>query len=109
MENLLFQVNIEDLPPEVVDNLSDDVIQQLRDGVIDQIPEDAFDLLPGRVQDLVPDGLVESNPKFALILAVIGVLAVAGLVFSIVKSTIKIAVFSGIVAFGAWYFFFQNQ
>lgn len=101
--------HIEDLPPEVVENLSDDIVQQLRDGVIEKIPEDAFDLLPARLQDLVPAGLVETSPKFALVLAAIGVLGVIGLVYSIVKSTIKIAVLSGVVAFGAWYFFFQSR
>lgn len=107
MQTLWFHV--EDLPPEVIENLSDDIVQQFKDGVIHKIPKDAFDLLPDRAQNLVPAGLVETNPKFALVLAAIGVLGVIGLVYSIVKSTIKIAVLSGVVGFGAWYFFFQSQ
>ena len=49
--------HIEDLPPEVVDNLSDDIVQQLRDGVIEKIPEDAFDLLP----DFISQGPVRRD------------------------------------------------
>ena len=105
------QVDIEELPPDVVYSLPDDIVQQLRDGVLDKIPEDIFDSLPGAVQDRIPEGLLEaasSNPAFTRVLLIIGVLAVIGFIFGVIKSAIKWMIYSAIVGVAAWYFFFQQ-
>ena len=107
----LAQVDIEELPPEVVDSLPDDIVQQLKDGVLDKIPDDIVDSLPGAIQDKIPDGLLEaasSNPVFTRVLLVIGVLAVVGFIFGVIKSAVKWMLYSAIVGVAAWYFFFQQ-
>ena len=108
---LLAQVDIEELPPEVVDSLPDDVVQKLKDGVLDAIPDDIVDSLPGSIQDKIPEGLLEaasSNPAFTRVLLAIGVLAVIGFVFGVIKSAVKWMIYSAIVGVAAWYFFFQQ-
>ena len=103
---------IDDIPPDVIDQIPDSVIDQLRDGVIDKIPDDIVDQLPTSVTDRIPDGLLESasaNPVLAGILIVVGVLALIVFVFGIVKSAIKAAVFGGVLAAAAWYWYFQIQ
>lgn len=106
-------VDVEDLPPEVIDQLEElepDVVDDLRNGVIDQIPEEVVDRLPVGVQDQIPDALIDAasaNPAFAAVLVIIGVLAVVMLVWAIFKSAIKIAVFSGILGAAAWFWFFR--
>ncbi|MCP4968304.1 MAG: hypothetical protein GY926_24115 [bacterium] len=107
----LAQVDIDELPPELVDELSDDVIQQLSDGVLDKIPEDIVDSLPSAVVNEIPEGLLEaasSNQTFTKILLVIGVLAVIGFVFGVIRSAVKWMIYSAILGVGAWYFFFQQ-
>ncbi len=106
-----FQSSVEELPPEVVEELPEDVLQQLRDGVIDKIPEDVVERLPESVRDRVPDGLVDfasTNTGFAVVLAIIGVLAVAGFVWGIAKSAFKAAIFFALAAAVAWFLFFQQ-
>lgn len=105
------QVDIEDIPPEVVDELPDNVIDQLTDGVIDQIPTEVFDSLPSAVQDQIPDGLVEaasSNPTFAVVLLAIGVIAAIMFVLGVLKSAVKWMLYSAVIGVGAWYLFFQQ-
>lgn len=83
----LAQVDIEELPPEVVDTL------------------------PASVQDKVPDGLLEaasSSSTLTKVLLVIGVIAVAAFVFGVIKSAVKWMIYSAIIGVGAWYFFFQQ-
>lgn len=107
----LAQVDIDELPPDVVDSLPDDVLQQLKDGVLDKIPDDIVDSLPDAIQSKIPEGLVEaasSNPTFTKVLLVIGVLAVIGFVIGVVKSAVKWMIYSGILGVAAWYFFFQQ-
>lgn len=104
------QVDISELPPEVVDQLPDDIVQQLKDGVLDKIPDDIVDSLPGAIQDKIPEGLLDaasSNPTFTKVLLVIGVLAVIGFIFGVVKSAIKWMIYSAILGVAAWYWFFQ--
>ena len=108
---LLAQVDIDELAPEVVDSLPDDVVQQLQDGVLDAIPDDIVDSLPASVQDKIPDGLLEaasSNPGFTRVLLAIGVIAVVGFIFGVIKSAVKWMIYSAIVGVAAWYFFFQQ-
>ncbi|MDJ0498061.1 MAG: hypothetical protein QNJ89_09530 [Acidimicrobiia bacterium] len=108
---LLAQVDIEELPPEVVDSLPDDVVQKLKDGVLDAIPDDIVDSLPASIQDKIPDGLLEaasSNPTFTKVLLAIGVLAVLGFIVGVIKSAVRWMIYSAIVGVAAWYFFFQQ-
>lgn len=97
---------VDSIPEEVLERLPEDIRQQLEDGVIDKIPQDVLDKLPEGLRDSVPPGLIEaatSNPLFA----VIGVLALAGFVYGVVKSAVKAAAFFGILAALAWFLFFR--
>jgi hypothetical protein len=49
-----------------------------------------------------------SNPAFTRVLLVIGILAVIGFIFGVVKSAVKWMLYSAIVGVAAWYFFFQQ-
>jgi len=107
----LAQVDVEELPIDVVESLPDDVVQQLKDGVLDKIPDDIVESLPDAIQSKIPEGLLEaasSNPAFARVLLAIGVLAVIGFVIGVVKSAVKWMIYSGILGVAAWYFFFQQ-
>jgi hypothetical protein len=110
--SILFQTEnpLDRLPQEVIDRLPDDIVRQLRDGVIDQIPEDVVDRLPDSVADRIPSGLIDfasSNPTMAVILAVIGVLAILGFIYGVMKSAVKVMLFSIVAGVAAWWFFFQ--
>ena len=108
---LLAQVDIEEIPPEVIDSLPGDVVQQLEDGVLVVIPDDVVDSLPASIQDKIPDGLLEaasSNPTFTKVLLAIGVIAVLGFIVGVIKSAVKWMIYSAIVGVAAWYFFFQQ-
>ncbi len=107
----LAQVEIEDLPPEVVEELPTDVVDQIKDGLLDKLPEDVVSELPQSIQDRIPEGLLEaasSNPAFTRVLLIIGILAVIGFVFGVVKSAVKWMLYSAILGVAAWYFFFQQ-
>ena len=108
--DLLAQVEIEDLPPEVVEELPTDVVDQIKDGLIDKLPEEVVSELPQSIQDRIPEGLLEaasSNPTFTRILLIIGILAVIGFIFGVIKSAVKWMLYSAILGVAAWYFFFQ--
>jgi hypothetical protein len=105
------QVDIDDIPSDVVDELPTDIVEQLEDGVLDKIPDDIVDSLPDAIQDQIPEGLLEaasSNPTFTKVLLAIGVIAVIGFVFGVVKSAVKWMIYSAILGVGAWYLFFQQ-
>ena len=107
----LAQVEIDDLPPEVVDELPSAVVDQIKDGLLDKIPDDVVSELPASIQDKIPEGLLEAastNSAFTKVLLVIGVLAVIGFVFGVVKSAVKWMIYSAILGVAAWYFFFQG-
>lgn len=106
----LAQVEISDLPPDVVEELPDDVVDQIKDGLLDKIPDDVFAELPASIQDKIPDGLLDAattNSTFSKVLLAIGVLAVVAFIFGVVKSAVKWMLYSAIAAVAAWYFFFQ--
>ena len=108
---ILAQVEIEDLPPEVVDELPSDVVEQIKDGLLDKLPEDVVSELPTSIQDKIPEGLLDaasSNPTLTMILLVVGILAVIGFVFGVIKSAVKLMLYSAIAGVAAWYFFFQQ-
>lgn len=100
------QSAVDSIPEEVLERLPDDIRQQLEDGVIDKIPQDIVDRLPEGLQDRVPPGLIEAasaNPLFA----VIGVLAIIGFIYGVVKSAAKAAAFFGVLAALAWFLFLR--
>jgi hypothetical protein len=108
---VLAQIQIEDLPPEVVNELPKDVVDQIKNGLLDKIPDDVVSQLPASIQDKIPSGLLEaasSNPAFQKVLLGIGVLAVIAFVVGLLKSAVKWMVISAVLAVGAWYFFFQQ-
>ena len=101
------QVKIEDLPPEVVDRLPQQTLDQIQEGVLDKLPTDVVDALPDDLADKIPDSLlaaVERNPMFA----VLGGLAVIGLIWGIVKSVLKFAVGMAILAAIFWYLYLRG-
>ncbi|MEA2002443.1 MAG: hypothetical protein U9N84_11265 [Actinomycetota bacterium] len=107
----LAQVDVDDLPPDVIDELPRDIIQQLQDGVLDKIPDNIVDSLPPSIQDKIPDGLVEaaaSNSAFTKVLLAIGIIAVLGFMWGIFRSAVKWMIYSAILAVGSWYLFFQQ-
>lgn len=109
---MLFASDVLDqLPQDVVEQLPTDVRQKLEDGTLDKIPEDVINNLPADLVDKVPTSLIDfasANPLFTGILLIIGVLAVIGLFYGVIKSAVKVAITSGITAAGAWYLFFQQ-
>lgn len=108
---LLAQIDIEELPPEVIDSLPDDIVRQLQDGVLVVIPDDVVDSLPASIQDKIPDGLLEaasSNPALTRVLLAIGIIAAIGFVFGVIKRAVKWMIYSALVGVAAWYFFFQQ-
>jgi len=101
-----FQSAVDSIPEEVLERLPEDIRQKLEDGIIDKIPQDIIDRLPEGLQDRVPPGLIEvasSNPLFA----VIGVLAVIGFGYGVVKSATKAVIFFGVLAALAWFLFLR--
>jgi len=101
-----FQSAVDSIPEEVLDRLPEDIRQKLEDGLIDKIPQDIIDRLPEGLQDRVPAGLIEaasSNPLFA----VIGVLAIIGFGYGVIKSAMKAAIFFGVLAVVAWFLFLR--
>ncbi len=105
------QVELEDLPPEVVEELPTDIVDQIKDGLLDKIPEDVVAELPASIQERIPEGLLEaasSNPAFTRVLLIIGILAVIGFVIGVIRSAVKWMIYSAILGVAAWYFFFQQ-
>ncbi len=101
-----FQSVVDKIPEEVLEKLPEDVRRQLEDGIIDKIPEDILDTLPEGLRDSIPPGLIDAataNPLFA----VIGVLALVGFGYGVVKSAMKAAVFFGALAALAWFLFLK--
>lgn len=99
---------VDELPPDVVEDLDPSVLEELRG--LDQIPDRLKDRIPEDVLDRIPAGLVDftsGNPTLAIILAIVGVLAVAGFAWGVAKSAFKAAMFFGVVAAGAWFWFFN--
>lgn len=101
-----FQSAVDSIPDEVLERLPADIRQKLEEGTIDKIPADIVDRLPEGLQDRVPPGLIEAasaNPLFA----VIGVLAVVGFGYGVIKSAVRAATFFGILAAVAWFLFLR--
>ncbi len=101
---------IDELPPDVVDDLPPSIIDQIRDEGLEALPDDIVDRLPDSVVDRIPEEFLDvasTNPALTGILLVVGLIAVAGFFYGVVKSAFKAALFFGIVAAVAWYWFFN--
>ena len=101
-----FQSVTDKIPEEVLEKLPEDIRRQLEEGAIDKIPQDIVDKLPEGLRDSVPTGLIEAasaNPLFAII----GVLALIGFGYGVVKSATKAVVFFAVLAAIAWFFFLK--
>lgn len=104
--------SVDDLPPEVIDALPSDIRQEILDGVRDQIPEEIVEDLRPDIADQIPDSLVgaaSSNPGLAVVIVLIGLLAVAGAVWGAVKGFLKVAIGLGIVAAVIWWYFLSGR
>ncbi len=101
---------VDDLPDDVVDDLPPSVIDQIRDEGLEKLPENVVDRLPEGVVDRIPDEFLDvasSNPALVAILLVVGILSVIGFFYGVAKSAFKAALFLGVVAAGAWFWFFN--
>lgn len=97
---------VDQIPEEVLERLPADVREKLEAGLIDKIPEDVADTLPEGLRDSIPPGLIDAaaaNPLFA----VLGVLALVGFGYGVMKSAMKSAVFFGALAAIAWFLFIK--
>ncbi len=100
---------VDDLPPDIVEELSPDVLEQLEG--LDQIPDSLKDQIPDAVLDRIPDQFLDfasGNPLLTTILVIVGVVAVIGFFWGVAKSAFKAAFFFGVVAAGAWFWFFST-
>ena len=101
---------MDDLPHDLVHDLPNEVVEQIKDVLLDKIPDDDVSEHHASKQDKIPQGLLEAdstNPTYTKVLLVIGLLAVAGFVFGVIKSAVKWMIYSAILGVVAWYFFFQ--
>lgn len=98
------------IPAEVLAELESrepDIVRGLRDGSITEIPSSVVDALPSGISDQIPADLTEgASGTFIAILIVVGVIAVAGFFYGMVKSAIKAALFFGLVAAIAFFVLF---
>lgn len=98
------------IPAEVLAELEarePDIVAGLRDGSLDEIPQSVVDRLPGQLGELVPTDLVAgTSGTFIAILIIVGVIAVAGFFYGMVKAAIKAALFFGVIAAIAFFLLF---
>ena len=101
---------IDELPPEVVDDLPPSIVDQIRNEGLETLPDEIIDRLPESVVDRIPSEFLDvasNNPLFTAILVIVGLLAIVGFFWGVAKSAFKAALFFGLVAAGAWYWFFN--
>lgn len=101
---------LEQLPPEVIEALPPEIVDQLRSGELDRIPADTLEELRPDLADRVPDSVAEvasDNPGLAVVLVLIGILAILGAIWGAMKGFLKVAIFFGLVAVVAWFVFFR--
>ena len=104
-------IDVEDLPPDVIDALPDDIRQEILDGARDQIPEDVVETLTPDIQNQIPDSLVgvaSANAGLTAVIVIIGLLALAGAVWGAIKGFLKVSIGLGILAAVVWFFFFAR-
>ncbi len=101
---------VDDLPPEVVEDLPPSIIDQIREEGLETLPDSIVDQLPDTLVDRIPSEFLDvasSNSALAAILVIVGILAIAGFLYGVAKSAFKAALFFGIIAAGAWFWFFN--
>lgn len=101
---------IDELPPDVVEDLPPGVIEQIREKGLETLPDSIVDQLPDTVVDRIPTEFLSAagnNPVLTAVLVIVGILALVGFFYGVAKSAFKAAVFFGIVAAGAWFWFFN--
>jgi hypothetical protein len=101
---------IDELPPDVVEDLPPGVIEQIREKGLETLPDSIVDQLPDTVVDRIPAEFLSAagnNPALTAVLLIVGILALVGFFYGVAKSAFKAAVFFGIVAAGAWFWFFN--
>ena len=101
---------VDDLPDDVVDDLPPSVIDQIRNEGLEKLPDSVVDQLPDSVVDRIPSEFLDvasANPALVAILVVVGILSVIGFFYGVAKSAFKAALFFGLVAAGAWFWFFN--
>lgn len=98
------------IPAEVLAELEarePDIVRGLRDGSITEIPNSVVDALPTQISDQIPADLTAgASGTFIAILIIVGVIALAGFFYGMVKSAIKAALFFGLVAAVAFFVLF---
>lgn len=101
---------VDQIPAEVLAELEarePDVVRGLRDGSITEIPGSVVDALPTGLADRIPSDLIAgTSGTFIAILAIVGLVALAGFFYGMVKSAIKAAMFFLVVAVVAGFFLF---
>ena len=101
---------IDDLPPDVLEDLPPSIIDQIRDEGLETLPDEILDRLPDTVVDRIPTEFLDvasSNPALTAILVIVGLLAIVGFMYGVAKSAFKAALFFGVIAAGAWFWFFN--
>ncbi len=101
---------IDELPPDVVEDLPPSVIDQIRREGLEKLPDNIVDQLPESVVDRIPSEFLAaagSNPALTAFLVIVGILAIIGFFYGVAKSAFKAALFFGVVAAGAWFWFFN--
>lgn len=102
---------IDELPPEVVEDLPPSIIDQIRNEGLETLPDEIIDRLPDSVVDRIPSEFLDvasNNPLFTAILVIVGLLAIVGFFWGVAKSAFKAAFFFGVIAAGAWFWFFNS-
>ena len=101
---------VDDLPEDVVEDLPPSVIDQIRNEGLEKLPDSVVDQLPDSVVDRIPDEFLDvasTNPVLVAILVLVGILSVIGFFYGVAKSAFKAALFFGVVAAAAWFWFFN--
>lgn len=101
---------VDELPPDVVEDLPPSIIDQIREEGLETLPDSIVEQLPDSVVDRIPPEYLSAagdNPVLTAILVIVGILAIAGFFYGVVKSAFKAAFFFGVVAAGAWFWFFN--
>jgi len=98
------------IPAEVLAELEarePDIVAGLRDGSLEEIPQSVVDALPQGLKARVPTDLIAgTSGTFIAILIIVGVLAIAGFLYGMMKAAIKAALFFGVVAAIAFFLLF---
>ena len=101
---------IAEVPPDVVEDLPPSIIDQIREEGLEALPDEIVDRLPDSVVDRIPSEFLDvatNNPALTAILLIVGIVAVGGFMYGVAKSAFKAALFFGVVAAGAWFWFFN--